>query len=264
MRSLKLKEYKPANDKMKALLKWLWDVAVEPVLNDLHLDGSDSTSDTRIWWVGMGNLCRAPFHAAGDHLKGSINNTISRVMPSYAPTPRALAYSRGKSLKLSDDPQIEVPFNNSKRSQNASDKTRMLFASMPTTAGNSKLNTEVEFEAVKHSVRGSGLAVDHMDMPSASAVVDELDAHDIVHFACHGVSDATDPSNSHLLRNPDSDIQPTHLTVKTILNNKSEKAQVAYVSACSTAENKSKLEDESIHTASAFQLAGFSHVLATL
>jgi hypothetical protein len=37
MRSLKLKEYKPANDKMKALLKWLWDVAVEPVLNDLHL-----------------------------------------------------------------------------------------------------------------------------------------------------------------------------------------------------------------------------------
>jgi hypothetical protein len=94
MRSLKLEEYKPANDKMKALLKWLWDVAVEPVLNDLHLEGSDSTSDTRIWWVGMGNLCRAPFHAARDHLKGSINNTISRVMSSYAPTLCALAYSR--------------------------------------------------------------------------------------------------------------------------------------------------------------------------
>jgi hypothetical protein len=58
----------------------------------------------------------------------------------------------GKILKLSDDPQIEVPFNNSKRSQNASDKARMLFVSMPTTAGNSKLNTEPEFEAVKHLV----------------------------------------------------------------------------------------------------------------
>jgi len=58
--------------------------------------------------------------------------------------------------------------------------------------------------------------------------------------------------------------QPAHLAVKTILNNKSEKAQVAYLSAYSTAENKSKLEDESIHIAIVFQLAGFSHVLATL
>lgn len=43
------------------------------------------------------------------------------------------------------------------------------------------------------------------------------------------------------------------------------KAQVAYLSACCTADNScSRLADESIHIASGFLLAGFSHVLATL
>lgn len=42
-------------------------------------------------------------------------------------------------------------------------------------------------------------------------------------------------------------------------------AQLAYLSACSTADNASAdLADESIHIASGFQLAGFSHVLGTL
>lgn len=42
-------------------------------------------------------------------------------------------------------------------------------------------------------------------------------------------------------------------------------AQLAYLSACSTADNCSvDLADKSIHIASGFQLAGFSHVLGTL
>jgi CHAT domain-containing protein len=42
-------------------------------------------------------------------------------------------------------------------------------------------------------------------------------------------------------------------------------AQIAYLSACSTAEVKvSNLIDESIHLASTFQLVGFPHVVGTL
>lgn len=42
-------------------------------------------------------------------------------------------------------------------------------------------------------------------------------------------------------------------------------AQLAYLSACSSAKNTSTiLADEVIHLASAFQLAGFSHTLANL
>jgi CHAT domain-containing protein len=39
----------------------------------------------------------------------------------------------------------------------------------------------------------------------------------------------------------------------------------AYLSACSTAENRaSRLQDEVVHLASGFQVAGFSHVIASM
>ncbi|KAH7114141.1 hypothetical protein B0J13DRAFT_460385, partial [Dactylonectria estremocensis] len=42
-------------------------------------------------------------------------------------------------------------------------------------------------------------------------------------------------------------------------------AQIAYLSACSTAENKAaRLSDEVIHVVSGFQVAGFPHVVACL
>lgn len=45
----------------------------------------------------------------------------------------------------------------------------------------------------------------------------------------------------------------------------SKNAQIAYLSACFTAANAvDALADENIHLASAFQLAGFNHVLATM
>jgi CHAT domain-containing protein len=53
------------------------------------------------------------------------------------------------------------------------------------------------------------------------------------------------------------------LTVKELGAISLKKARIAYLSACSTAENSSyELSDESIHLASAFQLAGFPHVIA--
>ncbi|CUS11099.1 unnamed protein product, partial [Tuber aestivum] len=48
----------------------------------------------RIWWIGVGQLSVAPFHAAGDHTRGSTCNTLSRAISTYIPTIKALTYAR--------------------------------------------------------------------------------------------------------------------------------------------------------------------------
>jgi CHAT domain-containing protein len=55
------------------------------------------------------------------------------------------------------------------------------------------------------------------------------------------------------------------LTVETISETNLPNAWLAYLSACSTAENKAKrLSDEVIHVASGFLVAGFPHVIGCL
>jgi CHAT domain-containing protein len=83
-----------------------------------------------------------------------------------------------------------------------------------------------------------------------------------VHFVCHGVTDAIDPSRSGLLL---SEGAREPFTVAALAPVRLESAGLAYLSACSTALNEvAELADESIHLTSAFQLAGFPNVIGTL
>jgi CHAT domain-containing protein len=82
----------------------------------------------------------------------------------------------------------------------------------------------------------------------------------IAHFACHGTSDPEDPSNSRLLLH-DHEMAP--FTVASLASIRLDHARLAYLSACETAF-ATKLLDEGIHLASAFQLAGYPNVVATL
>jgi CHAT domain-containing protein len=81
------------------------------------------------------------------------------------------------------------------------------------------------------------------------------------HFACHGLSDLRDPSAGRLLLH---DHRAEPLTVLDVMRLHLEDAELAFLSACETARAGVQLPDESVHLASAFQLAGFRHVIATL
>lgn len=243
--------YASRNQQMQELLLWLWNTAVEPVMNVLGLDSVPGDRQLpRIWWIGVGLLAMAPFHAAGDHSRRSTRNTISRAISAYTPTIKALSYARQRDL--------ELPTNSD---------FRLLLVSMPKTLGQSDLiNARKEVEGIMTLADGGTQArTTHLNHPSPSQVIQQLPSYHAVHFACHGVSDAENPSNSSLLLQNDNDLEAIgRLTVGDISSINLKNAQIAYLSACSTAENASTiLTDESIYIASGFQLAGFSHVLAT-
>lgn len=86
-------------------------------------------------------------------------------------------------------------------------------------------------------------------------------------MACHGFADHRDPLSSGLiLRKCDEGIEEQdRLTVRSVVGLNLANAHVAYLSACSTAENKEKiLADGMIHVVSGFQVVGFPHVVGCL
>jgi hypothetical protein len=52
---------------------------------------------SRIWWICTGIASSLPFHAAGLHTPGSIENTLSWAISSYTPSIRALRHAREKA-----------------------------------------------------------------------------------------------------------------------------------------------------------------------
>jgi CHAT domain-containing protein len=92
-------------------------------------------------------------------------------------------------------------------------------------------------------------------------VVTAVAERSLAHFACHAVSDGTDPSASRLVLH---DHETAPLTVADIIQCETNAAELAFLSACSTAQTSSSLIDEALHITSAFQAAGFPQVVGTL
>lgn len=302
-------------DMTKGLL-WLWEVAVQPVFEELGLGASNEpeidSKLPRIWWIGVGILGRAPFHAAGDHSRGSTQNTFSRAISSYIPTIKALSYACQREFDLKTDPRLLLVNMPATPDTPAIPEVlatagvpaiigRPPIAATATTAAVPRIHSTAaiyrtsgtpgtpakkwtplkglrkEIDQIVAVIRGSSPTADVgfniestaaiiiLDSPSVALVLERLPSYQIIHFACHGVSDGKSPSKSHMVLLADRSSEPGKLTVAAIASMKLEGAQTAYLSACSTADNASiRLADESIHITSGFQLAGFSHVLATL
>jgi len=99
-------------------------------------------------------------------------------------------------------------------------------------------------------------------VPTKASVLRHLPGCPVAHFACHGASHPSDPSRSLLLLH-DHDRDP--LTVASLAPVNLDEAQLAFLSACRTAfTGTAELIDEAIHLTTAFQLAGFPHVIGTL
>ena len=233
------------------ILKWLWDCAVKPILSELGYYPKPKRDDhnrlPRLWWCASGLMTKLPFHAAGEGAE-SVNseNIYGYAVSSYTSSLMAFKMAQdcnAPSEKLFDD--------------------GMLAVSMPTTPGPRwvALKAEEELRSIKDA---ANIIPTSLANPTRLDVVKRLSEYSVIHFICHGTSIVNDPSSSALVLGQQDAEAAEHLSVKQMGDINLEKPRIAYLSACSTAENSSyELLDESIHLANAFQLAGFPHVIAT-
>jgi len=134
---------------------------------------------------------------------------------------------------------------------------------MPTTPGESPLGVTDEAAQIIHNLRGFS-TIEILERPTAERVLQVLPRYDTAHFACHGVS-SLNPADSHLLLLKERTESVDKLRVKDIAALKLPAANLAYLSACSTANtDPPELLDEGTHIVSSFHIAGFVHVIGTL
>jgi CHAT domain len=230
-------------------LGWLWDTVTGPVLERIGLDHCPADGEwPRLWWIPTGVLAFLPLHAAGHHPAEGLHRTragdpvprtvMDRAISSYAPTVRALMHMQSRPVSSAAPP-------------------RPLVVAIPETPQAPRLPGAVA-EAHLVSDRFPGAELLEGAVATRHRVLDALPLHDWVHFACHAYSDPVHPSASSLL------LHDGPMTVTAITSQRADNAEVAFLSACSTARGGGRLADETIHIAGAFQLAGYANVVATL
>ena len=239
------------DETVSGILAWLWDAIAEPVLS--HVASDDSSQ--RLWWMPTGPLSVLPLAAAGHHDRFG-DSVIDRMVSSSVPTIGTLTRAR-----RNDSAQIGG----------------MVIVAMPTTPGRSALPAaadearEVADEMSVHPMFEPSVAVGQAATDTATtptiltgnaatiaAVMDLVGKQGGAHFAGHARVNFADPSRSGVV------VADGTLTVRALAALDSTHTQLAFLSTCSTASRGGELLDEAVNVASAFELAGYRHVIATM
>ncbi|CAL9638015.1 hypothetical protein SUDANB15_06241 [Streptomyces sp. enrichment culture] len=225
------KQAQRAQQEVRETLAWLWQAVTGPVLDRLP-------AATRVWWSPGGLLGTLPLHAAApaDGAPGALD----RVVSSYTPTLRALHHARRRAARPAG--------------------TGTLVVSVAQAAGQAPLpGARREAEHLARLLPGAALLAD--TSATRSAVVSALHRHAHAHFACHALGDLEHPSGSRLVLH---DHAERPLTVRDLARLRLPSVRLAYLSACATLRTSPELADEAVHIVSAFQMAGFPHVVGSL
>lgn len=206
--------------------------------------------------MGTGLASTFPFHSAGDISAGLSESVCYRAISSYTSTIKALQYSQGRVSTTTSILPDRDPW-------------RVVIVTMPETLHANPLPATRLEEAEVKTVMGPFVSIKTLEHPDVGSTMAQLQECNVAHFACHGVSDPLDPSRSGLIlqttKNAVEEPQQAILSVQKLFQAHLSRAEIAYLSACSTAQNQAvKLSDEVLHVVSGFQIAGFRHVVGCL
>ncbi|KAF5639370.1 TPR domain protein [Fusarium sp. NRRL 52700] len=230
----------------KQFLSWLWTACVDSILKEIA--GSQPSSLTsRVWWIGTGIASGFPFHAAGN----SEGSTLDNVISSYIPSITSLTEARASMISSGDN----------------GEKATVTIVTMPRNSDGCQPPDPTEVLRITEETLGDTVRVVNLSEPSPEKVLENLRRSHVIHFACHWYSDPLNPSQSYLQvrRGLPPDVGEGKLTVELISSNTTlDKAQVAFLSLYPPAEGDAKQStDGGLGIISAFQLAGFKHVVAS-
>ncbi|MFG2100383.1 CHAT domain-containing protein [Micromonospora echinaurantiaca] len=218
-------------------LDWLWRVVARPVLDDLGPATAGGATLPRLWWCPTGLLSLLPLHAAGPPTG---DGALERVVPSYTASLRELL--RAGDGRAADSAAVDAA----------------LFVGLPQTPGLADLpGVDREQEIVtRHLAR-----VQPLTGPAATrqAVLAALAGRPVAHLSCHGAQDLAAPALGRLA------LADGPLHVRDLWQLRATApAGLAVLSACETVRGGAALPDETISLGTAFQLAGFRHVIGSL
>ena len=219
-------------DGMKAILKQLWQLVVQPIASALTNDVKLGRG-SRIWWCPTGAASLLPLHAAGDYDKRD-KTLPSQFISSYTATLTSLIRAR---INLSPDIRANPDLLIIGRSEE-----------LPAIRS--------EIEAIQRIVKNTTL-LDGTDATSYSSVR-SMTHHSCVHLACHGSVDEEHPFKSHF------SLSDGPLTILDIARQNIPDAYLAFLSACHSAEGHRARPDEALHLTAGMQFAGFRSVVGTL
>lgn len=141
-------------------------------------------------------------------------------------------------------------------------KFQILAVAQPSASGQLSLpGTWKELIQIQERAKESDLAVSCLLESNAriEKVMQGMKESCWVHFACHGVQDIANPTDSGLLLAGKS-----RLKLSEIIKMSLPHAELAFLSACQTAKGAEKLPEEAVHLAAGMLFAGYQGVLATM
>lgn len=140
------------------------------------------------------------------------------------------------------------------------DPPRILAVSQPSTPSHSSLPGTYAEIVRMHTVIGDSATISWLNGGEATveAVLEKMKTHSWCHFACHGIQNAFDPTQSSFALHDGS------LTLQRMMSISLSSAELAFLSACQTASGEERLPEEAVHLAMGMLGMGFRTVLATM
>lgn len=118
--------------------------------------------------------------------------------------------------------------------------------------------TEAELSCLQEKFRNHVIKQLDGEAATPDAVLNEMERHGWVHFACHARQDTSRPRESAFY------LHNGTLDLATITQKQLKHVDLAFLSACETATGDEKLPDEAVHLAAGMLIAGYRTVIATM